>query len=261
VVFEEGTQIGGQLAIAAAAPNRSGWRALLDYYRSALDRSRNIELRLGASASRDQLEGFDEVVIACGSSEILPAIPGIDRASSSTAAIAAGTESLSAGSNLLVVDDGFGWWLCASAVELGVAAGVRSVTVASPSASFAVSLPTESRVQLLQRLSGAPVVIRALTALESVGERYAELRNLLSGERERLAADAVVVVGERRARDWSSLAHVGATVRVIGDALVPRRVAHAIAEGRAAGEQVSAAEKLTRFGSDARSSSRHHFAL
>jgi hypothetical protein len=53
----------------------------------------------------------------------------------------------------------------------------------------------------------------------------------------------VIVVGERRARDWRSLVPSGPkgpTVRVIGDALVPRRVAHAISEGRAAAEAIRA---------------------
>jgi hypothetical protein len=40
-------------------------------------------------------------------------------------------------------------------------------------------------------------------------------------------------VGERRARDWRPLVPDGATVRAIGDAVVPRRVGPAISEGRA----------------------------
>jgi 2,4-dienoyl-CoA reductase (NADPH2) len=58
----------------------------------------------------------------------------------------------------------------------------------------------------------------------------------MSGATEAIAADTVIVVGERRARDWTALAPAGASVVVIGDALVPRRVAHAISEGRAAAE-------------------------
>ena len=65
----------------------------------------------------------------------------------------------------------------------------------------------------------------------------------MSGAIRRIAADAVIVVGERRARDWPSLVPSGPegpTVRVIGDALVPRRVAHAISEGRAAADAIRA---------------------
>jgi 2,4-dienoyl-CoA reductase (NADPH2) len=96
-------------------------------------------------------------------------------------------------------------------------------------------------VQLLGRLRGAPLEIRPLTALHAVTGDGAELRNVLSGAVESVAADTVIVVGERVARDWSALVPVGPTVRVIGDALVPRKVAHAIAEGRAAAVAIAAA--------------------
>ena len=62
----------------------------------------------------------------------------------------------------------------------------------------------------------------------------------MSGAIRRIAADAVIVVGERRACEWRSLVPSGPTVRVIGDALVPRRVAHAISEGRAAADAIRA---------------------
>jgi 2,4-dienoyl-CoA reductase (NADPH2) len=64
------------------------------------------------------------------------------------------------------------------------------------------------------------------------------LRSTLSGVTERVVADTVIVVGERVARDWDVLVPAAGTVRVIGDALVPRKASHAIAEGRAAGESI-----------------------
>ena len=67
VLFDARDAIGGQLAVAGAAPNRSGWRALLDFYAAALERADGVELRLGAPAAAGDLAGFDEVVIAIGS--------------------------------------------------------------------------------------------------------------------------------------------------------------------------------------------------
>jgi 2,4-dienoyl-CoA reductase-like NADH-dependent reductase (Old Yellow Enzyme family) len=232
VLFDAREAIGGQLAVAAAAPNRRGWSALLDFYAAALGR---VELRLGSPVRRDDLAGFDEVVIATGSTEVLPTVPGIERALPSSEAIG---QRLS-GRSMLVVDDGFGWWPCASAVEAGVRAGFEGITVATPGAAFGTSLPPEGRVQLLARLRGAPLQVRAFTALDSLGEETAVLRNTLSGAVERVGADTVVVVGERVARDWSALVPAAGTVRVIGDALVPRKASHAIAEGRAAGEAIA----------------------
>jgi 2,4-dienoyl-CoA reductase-like NADH-dependent reductase (Old Yellow Enzyme family) len=232
VMFDAREVIGGQLAVAAAAPNRHGWRALVDFYAHALE---GVELRLGSPVRAADLVGFDEVVLAIGSTEVLPALPGIERALTPSAAIG---QRLT-GRRLLVVDDGFGWWPCASAAELGVRAGFESITVATPGAAFGASLPPEGRVQLLARLRGAPLQVRPLTTLDSVADDSAVLRNTLSGIAETVPFDAVIVVGERVARDWRALVPIAGTVRVIGDALVPRKASHAIAEGRAAAEAIA----------------------
>ena len=184
MLFDAREAIGGQLAVAGAAPGRGGWRALVDFYAAALERADGVELRLGTTAGAGDLAGFDEVVIAIGSTELLPALPGIERALPSSKAIG---RRLS-GRSLVVVDDGFGWWPCASAVELGVRAGFETITVATPSAAFGGSLPPEGRVQLLARLRGAPLQVRPFTALESLGDDSAVLRNTMSGAVERVPA-------------------------------------------------------------------------
>jgi 2,4-dienoyl-CoA reductase-like NADH-dependent reductase (Old Yellow Enzyme family) len=235
VLFDAGDAIGGRLAVAAAAPHRRGWGALLDFYAHRLA---GVELRLGSAVAATDLAGFDEVVMAIGATEVLPAVPGIDRALPSSDAIG---RQLS-GRSLLVVDDGFGWWPCASAVELGVQAGFERITVATPAAAFGGSLPPEGRVQLLARLRGAPLDVRPFTALTALGERSAVLTNTLSAAAERVSADTVIVVGERVARDWKALVPPAGTVRVIGDALVPRKASHAISEGRAAAEAIAPAD-------------------
>jgi len=243
VVFDQRDAIGGELAIAASAPNRSGWRALLDFYRASIEAADGVTLRLRTTAGPADLAGFSEVVLAVGSEEVLPEIAGIERAVASSLAIASGPSALAGREHLLIADDGFGSWSCASAVELGVLAAVPRITVATPGAAFGASLPAEGRVQLIARLRGAPLDVLPFTALTSVGDGHAELGNTMSGATRRIAADAVIVVGERRARDWQSLVPPGLrgpTVRVIGDAAVPRRVAHAISEGRAAADAIRA---------------------
>ncbi len=245
VLFDAREAIGGQLAVAASAPHRTGWGRLLDFHRASLDGLDTVELRLGTRVTAADLDEFDEVVLAVGSDEVLPDVPGIAAAMTSSAAIAGGADRLRGGERLLVVDDGFGWWPCASSVELGVRAGFASITVATPATAFGGQLPPEGRVQLIRRLAGAPVDVRPFTALAVLEEGHAMLRHVLSGDTELLRADAVIVVGERRSLDWSALMPAGATVRVIGDALVPRRVAHALSEGRAAAEAIGRARSLS----------------
>ena len=241
VIFDEHDHLGGQLAVAASAPNRAGWRALVEFYETALTGSDGVKLCLGVRAGPAQLEGYEQVVIAAGSEELLPAIPGAESAVSASAAIDAGPARFATGSRVVIVDDGFGWWPCASAMEVALRAGARSVTVVTPSASFGASLPAEGRTQLFERLRREPIEIRPLQALTAVGRGHADIRNVLSDAIDRIEADVVVIVGERCARDWTSLPPSAAAVWVIGDAVTPRRAAHAIAEGHAVAEDVLSA--------------------
>jgi 2,4-dienoyl-CoA reductase (NADPH2) len=75
--------------------------------------------------------------------------------------------------------------------------------------------------------------------LLSVGSASVRVRNVMSGQETELEADRVVAVGERQARDWGHLVPDGLQVSVIGDAVVPRRVHHAISEGRAAARELA----------------------
>jgi 2,4-dienoyl-CoA reductase-like NADH-dependent reductase (Old Yellow Enzyme family) len=231
VVWERETDIGGALAVAAAAPHRQGWLALLDYYRAGL-RAAGVTLRLGVEAAADDLHECDAVVVASGAEEVLPLVGERAYASSSTEALAAGPERLRGAAHIVVVDDGHGWWPAVSAVELGVAAGLERITLLTPGVAFAMGIPAESRTQLIPRLAGVRLDIRPLTSLAGVEDGAVALR--AGGALERVEADAVIVVGERRPRDWAPLVADLPRAIVIGDAIVPRRVSHAIAEGRAA---------------------------
>ena len=84
VLFDAREAIGGQLAVAAAAPTAAGGARCWTSTPHALE---GVELRLGAPVRADDLAGFDEVVLAVGSTELLPDLPGIERALPSSAAI------------------------------------------------------------------------------------------------------------------------------------------------------------------------------
>jgi NADPH-dependent 2,4-dienoyl-CoA reductase/sulfur reductase-like enzyme len=239
VLFDEAEAIGGTVGRVGTAPNRGGWRRIVDFYAANIDPLR-VDVRLGTRAEAADLAEFDTVVVAVGSEEILPDTHGGARTVSQ--ALADGTGALTGVSHLVVVDDGFSWWPHVNAVELGVAAGVEEITLVTPGTTFAMAIPAEPRTSLFKRLRGAVRFnMRPLTAVVGADGDGADLRSATSGESERLGADAVIVVGERRPRDWSAFeAGDGPGVVVIGDAVVPRRVAHAIAEGRAAAETVLA---------------------
>jgi 2,4-dienoyl-CoA reductase-like NADH-dependent reductase (Old Yellow Enzyme family)/thioredoxin reductase len=236
-LWDERGRIGGQLAIAAAAPNRRGWARLLDFYSSALQRL-GVETRLGSAATVEDLERYDEIVIAVGAEEVMPDVEGSAHARRSSDAIAAGPASLSGVERLVVVDDGYGWWPCVSAVELGAAAGVTDVTVVTPSTSFAGAIPAESRVQFLERTRELRLRVVPMARIAAVHEDGVRLRAVVGGETSHLPADSVVVVGERQPRAWSSLGEHAGGVRLVGDCIVPRRVQHAVSEGCTAAREI-----------------------
>ncbi|MGW5749453.1 oxidoreductase [Nocardia rhamnosiphila] len=234
-VFEATRWIGGQLRTAAQAPNRTGWSALLRYYQDNLG---GAALELGYRARPADLAGYDEVIVATGATET--ATPGT--ATTTTALI--DPWQIWPGDRVVVVDDGFGYWPALGVVEAALAGGASQVTVLVPGPAVAASIPAESRVQLRRRLAGRPVEFVVEAAVSAVTRQESQTvvayRNLLSGRTTELTCDRVVVAGERQATDWQSFTQESAHARVqiIGDAVVPRRVSHAIAEGRAAAAAV-----------------------
>ena len=230
VLFEATERIGGQLATAAAAPHRSGWAPLLEFYEHGLAAG-GVDVRLGEPAAG--LEAFDAVVWAAGAEETSP-----EGASTSSAVIAAGPSALAGAEHVIVVDDGFGWWPGCNVVELALAAGVGRVTFLTPGTAFAGGIPAESRVQLLQRLAGAgELEIVPLCSATDVSAAGVTALHRASGRSTSIEADRVVVVGERQPHAPGDFA--APLALAIGDALVPRRAAHAIAEGRAAAARLA----------------------
>ncbi|MBF4996947.1 FAD-dependent oxidoreductase [Nocardia sp. BSTN01] len=238
-LFEAGAHIGGQLRAAAHAPHRDGWARLLRFYQDNIGAA---TLRLEHTARPADLDGFDQIIIATGATEM------------STAGACRATEAIvdrnriRPGSRVVVADDGFGYWPAVGAIESALEAGAAEVTVLVPGPGFGTSLPMESRVQLRERLAGRPVTfiveaspVETAPAPDSTSETLVTYRNNLSGKRTRLVCDLFVTVGERIARDWQPFAQElpHARIQVIGDATVPRRVAHAIAEGYAAAQAIT----------------------
>ncbi len=78
-LFDKANEIGGQLNMAKQVPGKEEFRGLVDWYR-AMVADAGITVKLGQAVSADDLDGFDEVVIATGVIPRDPGIPGQDGA-------------------------------------------------------------------------------------------------------------------------------------------------------------------------------------
>ncbi|WP_067682638.1 oxidoreductase [Nocardia miyunensis] len=242
-LFEAGAHIGGQLRAAAQAPHRQGWARLLRFYQDNIGAA---TLRLEHSARPADLDGFGEIIIATGATEI-----SAGGAFCATEVIL-DRDKIRPGSRVVVADDGFGYWSSVGVIESALASGATQVTVLVPGPAFAPSIPAEGRVQLRKRLVGRPVTfvveaapVEVTRAQDAAAETLVTYRNILSGSTSQLSCDQFVTVGERVARDWQPFARElpHARIQVIGDAAVPRRVAHAIAEGYAAARTITSSRR------------------
>ncbi|MEV7535067.1 FAD-dependent oxidoreductase [Streptomyces hydrogenans] len=73
-LFDAASEIGGQLNIAKRVPGKEEFDETLRYFRVQLA-EHGIDVRLGTHVSADDLDGYDEVVVATG---VTPRDPGID---------------------------------------------------------------------------------------------------------------------------------------------------------------------------------------
>ncbi len=77
VLYEASSRLGGQLNSARMIPGKSEFDEMLRYFYKALLKH-GVELRLSMLVSPADLRGYDKVVLATGSTPLLPDLKGID---------------------------------------------------------------------------------------------------------------------------------------------------------------------------------------
>jgi 2,4-dienoyl-CoA reductase (NADPH2) len=78
-LFEQGTQVGGQLRLACQVPGKEEFKETLRYFEQRL-KDTGVQLHLGIEVNAALLMDFDEVIVATGVSPRSPGIPGQDHA-------------------------------------------------------------------------------------------------------------------------------------------------------------------------------------
>ena len=73
-LFDRDSKLGGQLNMAREIPGKEEFHGLVDWFSTMVD-DLGITLKLGANVGADDVDGFDEVIIATG---VVPRDPGIE---------------------------------------------------------------------------------------------------------------------------------------------------------------------------------------
>jgi 2,4-dienoyl-CoA reductase (NADPH2) len=78
-LFDSSDSVGGQFKIAAQIPGKEEFVETIRYFKRKLELT-GVTVKLGRRVTRDELQGFDDVIVATGIKVRRPPIPGIDHA-------------------------------------------------------------------------------------------------------------------------------------------------------------------------------------
>jgi len=241
LLFERRDELGGRARLAGTRRGRERWARYIDWLRDEAAAA-GAELRTGTAATADEVvaEAPDVVVLATGSelrpSAVLPGpVPAIDV----DVLLEQGVPAVD-GRSALVLDDE-GGFLAPTAAERLLEAGF-TVEIATTHPAVTAEIDPTQQPFVLRRLQlGGVVLSPHLEGVES-DQRGVTLRNIYTERDERRNGVALVVMaGYRRSINGlrGELAARAARLRVVcvGDALAPRTLLDATAEGARAGAE------------------------
>lgn len=243
-LVEKQAELGGQFRLAAGQPERGEIGALLNWYKTQLEKHQvQIELRREITADEIRESGADAVILASGSKPNRDgfqrmfmhrdALPGAEQANVCTIHDVL-DGSVIPGTNVLLLDDLDGWWP-ASGTALHLARQRHFVTVATASEKAAGKLDNSLTGDTTrERFMKFGVEVLLATSIEKWEDNTATLVNLYTGDREEREFDSLVLACTNTRDTTLADALPGAQmpVHVLGDAKAPRTAHMAIYEAR-----------------------------
>lgn len=224
-LFEQAKELGGQVNLAVIPPHKEELQNILDYLVPQM-KTLNIAVSLQKEATREMIEkeNPDVVLLAAGSSPLLPEIPGLDRQKVFTPAeVLKGERPL--GGKLLVAGGG----MVGCEVAEYLAAKGKQVTIVEILPAICSGFEPWTKTLLLQRLSKLDVKVITDSEIVSVQGSKATLRKK-GGEETRIDFEGVVMaLGGRPNNSLETfLRSSGRAFYTLGDCLQTRDIAAAI---------------------------------
>ncbi len=228
VLCDRADHLGGQLIAAGSAPHRPGWDELRRHLTDEIEKA-GVEVRLNTEVTTAyaQTDDYDAVILATGARAAAPEFPaGSGPTMASARDILEGRVKVEG--KVVVAGGG-----CAGAQTAEyLALQGADVTVVEAQAAVAVDAPLADRALLLQRLHELKVKLLTDTRIIRLDADQVTLENPW-GTWEVPAQALILCLGARP--EGVELAHdlrrVMPRVIVAGDALEPRRVTEAMADG------------------------------
>lgn len=244
-LVEAAAQLGGQAVAAASIPTRRELGEIIDFQVRELRRL-GVDVRLETLVDAELVATFevDDVVVATGSRPVdepiatdgsIPVLAPVDVMTMAEGELPSGR---------IAVIDGVGHFPTYAPTERLVDAG-RECAVFVPGFVPGANLDQSSQLSTLRRLAGKGVEFVVSRVAAEIRDSVIELRDGLTGRPYSYSCDAVVAAVGNVADDALAAALGGsdATVHVIGDALAPRSMLHAIREGRLLGRRIGVGQE------------------
>lgn len=235
VVLEKEEKLGGQAILASKIPNKGDFANIIEV--RARDCEANyVTIITGEEATVDSVKKYnaDAVILATGSTPVIPSVPGCDSENVITAIdVLKGKET---GENVVVVGGGS----VGAEVSAYLSAQGKKVSIVEMADAIASDIPFGNKIWLLRELNEAGVRVLTKTMLKAVKGKKAVVET--EGKETELEADTIVMaVGskpnnklEKELREI----YPDLEIYVIGDAKKVRKVQQAVTEGTLAGRKI-----------------------
>jgi len=227
-LYERNDRLGGHLIEASIPEFKEDVKRLLEWYERQL-RNLNVRTKLNTDADVELIrkDKWDAVVIATGSTYLIPKIPGVNKENVITCGdLLLGKRQ--AGSRVVII--GGGSEGCETAVWLGRQG--RQVTVVEMLANVATDLWESNHMMLLEMLEENGVEILVNTCVQQITETGVITTNKNS-ERAVIECDTVVLATGLRSRSslYRTLSSEITGLYLVGDCKEPHKIHHAVWDG------------------------------
>lgn len=230
VLYEKTNKLGGQALLSDVMPFKKEMKLFHEYLERQVKKRRNIVVMMNTTATRDMIDELDPdaVIVAVGAEQIVPKIPGVEKATMSFDVF--GNED-KVGHKVLIVGGG----------DIGVELGIHlnqlghESTIVEMGHYIAPKAQLTERISYLEVMEQEKVVTMVDTACVEITDKGAYVEN--ADGKQFIEADTVIIcVGTKAlAEERDKFIDVAFDVINVGDCVKASSIVHAVHTGFDAG--------------------------